>query len=1228
MKKLYLIQICFALAAMFFGPIYGQTVITEWTFEENPLLPNDNNPAPTFGSGTASVVGSMTNLSRSTGSTTGCVQTSGTGSWAFATANPGTNESSGAQFMISTVGYQGIKFFYDQRMSNTATRTERIQYTLDGTTWINFDVNTSNSTITCNGSYDNGRFDRGNTLGQNMSDSWSRKSVDFTSISGANNNPNFGVRVVAAHFETSGQFRQANNSTVVATAGTWRFDNVRFTAAPANVSITTANNFAIYDESAGTIQVPITVSNANPSPITLTFGLAIYSTASESQDFTWTNTLSIPAATNGVFNLPINIVEDQQAERAETIIVKILSGQNATVSSTNYYQIIYIKDNDYQAPVATNELKMNLLTSYSNGPIGANSAEIVVHDPTTQRLYIANSIGGKLDIVNFSNPNNPVLLNSISMAPYGGINSVTVNNGIVAVAVENTNPQLNGSVVFFNADGVFINQVAVGAMPDMITFNKDFTKLLTANEGEPSSDYSVDPEGSVSIIDLSPGIENLTNANVTNISLAVFNGQAAALLAQGIRIFSTSATVAQDLEPEYIVVSDDNTTAYVALQENNALLIIDLVTNQIVSINALGYSDYSSNNGMDASDQTGQILITSLPVKGAYMPDAMAYSTIGGQGYVFTANEGDSREFGNVVDAARISSLPLDPTIFPDQAILKNNRLAGRLNGLNYSGDTDGDGDLDEIHVMGGRSFSIWNAQTAELVFDSKDLIEQIIAAHPQFATIFNASNTANTPAFKNRSDDKGPEPEGIVTAEINGSTYAFVSLERVGGAMIFNVDNPINPVYVGYENNRLLTGIGPDLGAEGMIYIAAENSPNGNAILVLANEVSSTLSIYQINTCAELSNVAPNASASEICEGESIVLAFDENPTVSTQWFVNGQIIENETNNELEVDESGVYSVFVTNPALACSSQSNAFEIIVNALPELEIIASAEAICFGTELTLTAEGADAFSWDNNVENNVAFIPQETQNYTVIGTNETGCSSQLDITIEVLANPELEITASATAVCFGSELTLTAEGADAFSWDNNVENNVAFIPTETQTYTVIGTNETGCFSQLDIAVEVHPNPEFTLGADLTVCVYNLPLVLTAPAGFEDYSWTGDVSGPTLTVTAAGTYACTVSNEFGCEATESVQVFVSECLGLEENSTALLVYPNPFESTIIIASNLSSGEMLILDMNGSVVTRTTVSTSQTELDLSNLAAGVYLVQVSNGLELFRTRIVKR
>ncbi|NBY41468.1 MAG: hypothetical protein EBQ66_11475 [Flavobacteriia bacterium] len=329
------------------------------------------------------------------------------------------------------------------------------------------------------------------------------------------------------------------------------------------------------------------------------------------------------------------------------------------------------------------------MTSFSNGAPVTNSAEIVTFDKDVDRLYIANSIAGKLDIVNFSNPSNPVLINSIVLSAYGNINSVVAHDSVVAMAIESVPAQNNGKVVFFDYNGNFISQVTVGAMPDMITFNKTYTKIITANEGEPDATYANDPEGSVSIVDLTPGYANLTNANVTTLGFTSYNGQAASLIAQGIRIFATSASVAQDLEPEYVAVSDDNTKAYVTIQENNALATIDLTTNTLTSLAALGYSSYNtaSGNAMDASDLSGAVLITgSLPVKGAYMPDAIDFYTAGGTGYLVTANEGDSREFGSVIDANRISSATfsqLDATAFPDQAILKNSKFLGRLYALN-----------------------------------------------------------------------------------------------------------------------------------------------------------------------------------------------------------------------------------------------------------------------------------------------------------------------------------------------------------------------------------------------------------------------------------------------------------------------------------------------------------------------------------------------------------------
>lgn len=186
----------------------------------------------------------------------------------------------------------------------------------------------------------------------------------------------------------------------------------------------------------------------------------------------------------------------------------------------------------------------------------------------------------------------------------------------------------------------------------------------------------------------------------------------------------------------------------------------------------------------------------------------------------------------------------LDPVAFPYADALKAN--IGRLNITTASGDTDGDGDFDEIHAYGSRSISIWNAATGALVWDSGDDMETILSKHPVYGAIFNASNANNS--LKNRSDDKGPEPEGVTTGEINGRMYAFIALERIGGCMVYDVTNPASPVFVDYKNTRSLAAYGGDNGPEGIIYISAANSPTGVPLVILANEVSSTLSFYAVN--------------------------------------------------------------------------------------------------------------------------------------------------------------------------------------------------------------------------------------------------------------------------------------------------------------------------------------------------------------------------------------------
>ncbi|MDY7004672.1 MAG: choice-of-anchor I family protein [Cyanobacteriota bacterium] len=235
------------------------------------------------------------------------------------------------------------------------------------------------------------------------------------------------------------------------------------------------------------------------------------------------------------------------------------------------------------------------LGTYETGVFGESAAEIVAHHPNTQRVFVVNANNATIDVLDISDPSNPDRINQIDVSPFGaGANSVAVNdNGIVAVAVEAEVAQNPGTVAFFDADGDTLNQVTVGALPDMLTFTSDGTKVLVANEGEPNDDYSNDPEGSVSIIDISGGVENLTQTDVSTADFSAFNGREEELRNKGVRIFGPGSNAAKDFEPEYIAVDANDTTAFVTLQENNAVAVVDIENATILDVLPLGVKDYS-----------------------------------------------------------------------------------------------------------------------------------------------------------------------------------------------------------------------------------------------------------------------------------------------------------------------------------------------------------------------------------------------------------------------------------------------------------------------------------------------------------------------------------------------------------------------------------------------------------------------------------------------------------
>ena len=618
-------------------------------------------------------------------------------------------------------------------------------------------------------------------------------------------------------------------------------------------------------------------------------------------------------------------------------------------------------------------IQLSLLGRYEAGAFGVSAAEIPAYDPATKRAFIVNAKAGALDVLDLSNPAQPVLLKSLTVTDIAAgatVNSVSIRQGIIAIAIEAGKKTDTGFVAFYQASDLSrLSYVPVGALPDMLTFSPDGQTVLVANEGEPSDDYQIDPEGSISVINVS----DIHKPSVKTADFKAFNSQTAALLAKGVRIYGPNASVAQDLEPEYIAVSSDGKTAWASLQENNAIAVIDIATATVTSIEAFGLKDHgltdssfksmldsskNSSNALDVSDFDGKKTVQDILIKawsglkGMYQPDSIAaYTAADNKTYLISANEGDSRAWGETTveyfgltkpkdfeknklkrcdndnskgfveewrvkhlvhkdgfDRRCADDLPahlrdlaagahLNPTVFGycgttkgDAGDCRDDKQLGRLkvtwtqgyqteNGkpVYYSkaGDKIGvNGNpltdylmYDALYVLGGRSFSIWDTQNqVKIAYDSGDFIEQYLnsdqcklgkARNIPCKNWFN-SNHEKGNTLGGRSSNKGPEPEGLTIGKIGNKQFLFLGLERMGGVMVFDVTQPKQPIFQDYLNTREIwdeadpsknLSAHGDLGPEGLIFIAAKDSPNGKPMLIVGNEVSGSTAIYQVNT-------------------------------------------------------------------------------------------------------------------------------------------------------------------------------------------------------------------------------------------------------------------------------------------------------------------------------------------------------------------------------------------
>ncbi|MGO1396993.1 MAG: choice-of-anchor I family protein [Brevibacterium yomogidense] len=524
--------------------------------------------------------------------------------------------------------------------------------------------------------------------------------------------------------------------------------------------------------------------------------------------------------------------------------------------------------------------------THATGTFDESAAEIVAHYAAADRTLVVNAQQGVIDVIDASDPANPERETQIEAAgtpvadgaaiPSGSVaNSVAVRtDGLAVVAVEAPEKTDPGWLMFVDVTGdepVSLGAITVGALPDSVVLSPDGHHAVVANEGEPAEDYSVDPEGSVGVVALPDSVAAATQADYRTADFHAFEGGA---VSEEVRIYggredagtgTPERPVSENLEPEYSAVIGGR--AYTTLQENNAVAITDLATATVEDIVPLETTDLR-DVAFDVSDRDDAIDPANWPVTAFRAPDTIKAVEIAGEPHLVTANEGDLRDWDAFSEESRVKDFgsdgvpPLCDTVASDTGMTLEELTAdenlGRLTATTADGLSDEEDCYDEIHVSGSRSFSVLDADGAE-VFDSGSLFEEITAeAHPDF---FNSNHSETN--FDGRSDDKGPEPEAIEVGAVGDRAYAFVGFERVSGFAAVDISDPHSPDFVTYVNNRDFSVSGEDeperfeeagdLGPESIEFVPGADAPAAaagsgtDAMLIVGNEVSGTTTYYTV---------------------------------------------------------------------------------------------------------------------------------------------------------------------------------------------------------------------------------------------------------------------------------------------------------------------------------------------------------------------------------------------
>ncbi|MCC6371812.1 MAG: T9SS type A sorting domain-containing protein [Bacteroidia bacterium] len=299
---------------------------------------------------------------------------------------------------------------------------------------------------------------------------------------------------------------------------------------------------------------------------------------------------------------------------------------------------------------------------------------------------------------------------------------------------------------------------------------------------------------------------------------------------------------------------------------------------------------------------------------------------------------------------------------------------------------------------------------------------------------------------------------------------------------------------------------------------------------------------------------------------------------------------------------------------------------------PSVNISASSSTVCLGNTVTLTASGANSYSWSSGPSNPVFTLSPGTNGvYSVTGSNTlTGCASTQTQAVTVLPTPILGILSGSLSVCSGNTVYLAALGADTYQWSNGATSSLVVVsPTLSTTYSVVGSNTSGCSSTASAQILVLPNPTVTAAVNPTQICVGEAATLSA-TGATSYTWianTNLLTGNNIQLNPNASFTYTVSGKSAnnCVSAQTVALVVQACTGLVSGaieSNAIRVYPNPCHKVLMIDSGSQAPiEIEIKDLLGRTLISEKNSLGVTIVNVENLLPGVYFIS-TNGFRAQR------